>query len=126
MPGFHKTADELKTDEDKWLFYLKHMGDLKDIPVSLREDKIFKKLFKIAEVSNLTPAEMNVYQQSLKIKRDNYNHDQYILQQGLEQGVSEGEHKKAIEMALEMLADNQPIEKIAKYTKLSIEEIQSL
>lgn len=69
---------------------------------------------------------MNVYQQSLKIKRDNYNHDQYILQQGLEQGVSEGEHKKAIEMALEMLADNQPIEKIAKYTKLSIEEIQSL
>ncbi|WP_316814254.1 Rpn family recombination-promoting nuclease/putative transposase [Pedobacter heparinus] len=118
LPGFHKTAVQLKTDEDKWLFCLKHMGDLKDIPVSLREDEIFKKLFEIAEVSNLTPAEMNAYQQSLKIKRDNYNHDQYILEQG--------EHKKAVETAFVLKTKQIDIEVIVEATGLTIEEIQSL
>ncbi|NRX98112.1 hypothetical protein DE161_003245 [Clostridium beijerinckii] len=31
--------------------------------------------------------------------------------------------KKALEIALEMLKDNEPIEKIIKYSKLSKEEI---
>ena len=85
---------------------------------------------------------MNAYQQSLKIKRDNYNHDQYILKQGealgktkgeaeglakgLQKGLEEGEHKKAVEMACQMLADREPVEKIARYTKLSLEEIKAL
>ncbi|WP_316812588.1 Rpn family recombination-promoting nuclease/putative transposase [Pedobacter heparinus] len=122
LPGFNKTEKELKTDEDKWLFCIKHMGDLKDIPVSLKDDEIFNKLFKIAEVSNLTPAEMNAYQQSLKIKRDNYNHDQYILQQG----EAKGEHKKAVEMALKLKHKNMPQVEIAELTGLTVEEIEAL
>jgi hypothetical protein len=38
-------------------------------------------------------------------------------------GIEKGEKKKALEMALEMLKDNEPIEKIIKYSKLSKEEI---
>ncbi len=102
------------------------MGDLKDIPVSLKDDEIFNKLFKIAEVSNLTPAEMNAYQQSLKIKRDNYNHDQYILKQGLQQGDAKGKHKKAIEMALKLKHKNVPQVEIAELTGLTVEEIEAL
>ncbi|WP_173696503.1 Rpn family recombination-promoting nuclease/putative transposase [Clostridium saccharoperbutylacetonicum] len=37
--------------------------------------------------------------------------------------IEEGEKKKALEIALEMLKDNEPIEKIIKYSKLSKEEI---
>ena len=40
--------------------------------------------------------------------------------------VEEGEKKKSIEMAKEMLLDNEPIEKIRKYTKLSEEEIEKI
>jgi predicted GNAT family acetyltransferase len=38
-------------------------------------------------------------------------------------GIEKGEKKKAIEIAKEMLKDNEPIEKIIKYSKLSREEI---
>ena len=45
---------------------------------------------------------------------------------GREQGISIGERKQAEAIAREMLADNEDIHRIAKYTKLSIDEIKSL
>lgn len=130
LPSFNKTLKELVTDKDKWLFCLKHLGNLKEIPVSLEGDPIFKKLFNIAEVSNLTSAEMNAYQQSLKIKRDNYNHDQFVLNQGIEQGEARGEAKgkynNSLEIARELKKEGMTVEFIAKITKLSLEEIEAL
>ena len=35
-------------------------------------------------------------------------------------------HEKAVDVALSMLADGLPYEQIAKYTKLSVEEIKTL
>ena len=43
-----------------------------------------------------------------------------------EEGREEGEKKKAIEIALEMLKDAEPIEKIIKYSKLEEDEILEL
>lgn len=122
LPSFNKTPKELETDQDKWLFCLKHLGNLKEIPVSLEGAPIFKKLFNIAEVSNLTSAEMNAYQQSLKIKRDNYNHDQYVLNQG----EAKGKYKNSLEIARELKKEGLTVEFIAKTTKLSLEEIEAL
>jgi DNA repair protein RadC len=42
------------------------------------------------------------------------------------EGKVEGEKKKAIEMAKVMKGDREPIDKIVKYTQLSIEEIERL
>lgn len=44
----------------------------------------------------------------------------------LASGRREGERKKAVEMAREMLKDKMPIEKVAKYAGLSVEDIQKL
>jgi hypothetical protein len=41
-------------------------------------------------------------------------------------GEAIGEKRKSIEMAREMLLDNEPIQKIKKYTKLSDEEIEKI
>ena len=41
-------------------------------------------------------------------------------------GFSEGERKKAREMALKMLAKNKPLEEIIEFTGLSESEIQAL
>ncbi len=49
--------------------------------------------------------------------------DREKIEEGIEKGREEGEKKKALEIALEMLKDNEPIEKIIKYSKLSKEEI---
>ena len=37
-----------------------------------------------------------------------------------------GEHKKALEIARQMLAEKEPLEKIARYTLLSIKELEAL
>ena len=42
------------------------------------------------------------------------------------QAETRGEKRKSIEMAREMLLDNEPIQKIKKYTKLSDEEIYKI
>ena len=49
-----------------------------------------------------------------------------ILKQGIEQGIAEGSHAAKLETARTMLADGEPINKISRYTGLSIEEIQKL
>ena len=48
------------------------------------------------------------------------------LTQGREEGISIGRTQGREEMALSMLRDNEPIEKIAKYSRLPLERIQEL
>ncbi|MBB5436521.1 putative transposase/invertase (TIGR01784 family) [Pedobacter sp. AK017] len=98
----------------------------------------FDQLFTLANYASLTPEERDMYNSSLKRKWDNKNVLDYAVKKGLEQGLEQGReqgleqgreqgiHKKAIEIALEMLVNKYPIEEIIKLTKLSKEEIQSL
>jgi predicted transposase/invertase (TIGR01784 family) len=69
---------------------------------------------------------MDAYQQSLKIQRDNYSALKTAEDRAEAKGRVEGKHENAIEMALEMKKDGEPISKIIKYTKLTIEEIEAL
>ncbi|MEM9243306.1 MAG: Rpn family recombination-promoting nuclease/putative transposase [Pseudomonadota bacterium] len=48
------------------------------------------------------------------------------MQQGIEQGVQQGRAEYAYETARRMLADNERLEKIARYTGLSLDEIKTL
>ena len=54
----------------------------------------------------------------------------YAREEGLEQGRFEGEAsgraEREIEMAKAMKADNEPVDKIARYTGLSKEKIEKL
>ena len=45
---------------------------------------------------------------------------------GEQRGLEQGERKKAVEIARKMLGDKMPIEKVAEYSGLSLEEIQKL
>jgi len=66
------------------------------IPVFLRGKPAYEKVFEMAEVGNLTPKEMNEYQQSLKIQRDNYNSMLSAKNEGKAEGMEE-ERAKALE-----------------------------
>lgn len=48
------------------------------------------------------------------------------IQTGIEKGEAIGRHAEALEIAREMWADHEPLEKIIRYTKLTIEELQTL
>ncbi len=71
MPKFNKREEDLITHFDRWLYLLKNLGKMKKRPAGFQE-LVFDHLFKIAEVSQLTPEEMTKYELELKIMRDNY------------------------------------------------------
>ena len=48
------------------------------------------------------------------------------FEKGEAKGIEKGSDKRNVEMALDMLADNEPIEKIVKYSHLSMERVLGL
>lgn len=69
MPKFNKTEDELETTSDKWLYVLKNLARLQDVPLSVQE-RIFLKMFQTAEIAQYNPQERQAYQDSMKYYRD--------------------------------------------------------
>lgn len=121
MPKFRKREDELETLFDKWMFVLKNLATLLDRPAALQE-RVFKRLFETAEIARFSESEMRDYEESLKNLRDLGN----VLNTAKEEGRKEGRKEGIETMALRMRDDGMPLEVIAKYTGLSVEEIQNL
>jgi predicted transposase/invertase (TIGR01784 family) len=113
MPKFNKSVDELTTRFDKWLYVLKNLNKLERIPEELRE-KIFKKLFKTAEIAKFNPEQVNSYEDSLKYYRD--------IKNSLDTAREEGK----IEVAINLLKNGVDIQIIKNSTGLSKAEIENL
>ena len=121
MPKFNKTIEDLETRFEKWLFVLKNLHKLDRVPEKLKES-IFLQLFETAEISKFNQQEYLEYENSLKYYRDLKN----SLDTAKEEGIIEGIEKGKIEIAKEMLKNNEPIENIIKYTGLTEKEINEL
>ena len=52
--------------------------------------------------------------------------EEFLLDRAEKKGKLEGKHENALAIALEMKKEGMPIDQIAKFTKLSIEEIEKL
>ncbi|MEJ2882953.1 Rpn family recombination-promoting nuclease/putative transposase [Pedobacter sp. GR22-6] len=117
LRNFVKTGKDLDSDLDKWLHVLKYITQMDKMPAYLRKP-IFKKMFDIAEYSNLTKEERMKYDASVKQKWDNYS--------ALETAKQDGKIEGKLEIARKMKADGQPLELIVKFTELSAEEIEKL
>lgn len=97
LSNFKKTEDELDTVLDKWLFVLKNMQRLYERPAKLQE-RVFRLLFKAAEIATYSSEERKEYEQSrrayqdIKIGMDSAQKvgEEKGLKKGLEQGRKEG------------------------------------
>jgi len=133
MPRFKKSGEELVTHFDKWLYLLKHLDKLQDIPKKLQE-KIFKKVFSQAEIAKPNPEEMRTYDESQKIYWDNYSVIQTAKHEGREQGreegreegLQEGRLQERIELAKRFKLKGVDIQIIAETTGLTREQIENL
>lgn len=121
MPKFIKTEAELETLTDKWLYVLKHLPELTDRPVKLQE-RVFSRLFEIAEVSNFNRTERALYEESLKVYRDLTN----VIDTAKTEARAEGELKKAQDVARHLLQADMALDFIAQATGLSEAEIEAL
>jgi predicted transposase/invertase (TIGR01784 family) len=89
MPRFKKTLDQLKTRQDLWFYFLKHLEDLTEIP-AIFKDEIFDNVFETASMAKLDDAEKHTYQASLKTYRDLKNVIDTAFEDGLVEGRMEG------------------------------------
>ena len=114
---FNKREDELETDLDKWLYLLKNMSTLLERPATLR-DRVFGRLFDVAEYARLDDKERKNYVNAMNTARDTYNQIAYALKKGGE--------KKAYEIAQKMIAKGLDVDTIADLTGLTTEEIAEI
>lgn len=121
MPKFNKEEYELETMFDKWMFVLRNLGSLMERPVALQE-RVFNRLFEAAEIARFSRKELVEYEDSLKVFRDWYS----VMKTTLNKGLAKGRAEEKIEIARQMKADGMPADAIARYTRLSLEEINKL
>jgi predicted transposase/invertase (TIGR01784 family) len=117
MPKFNKTAEDLDTKFDKWLYVLKNLHKLDRIPEKFKEN-IFLKLFETAEIAKFSQQEYQEYEDSLKYYRD--------IKNSLDTAREEGGRKKQIDIARSMIAKGFDISIIEELTGLSKQEIETL
>ncbi|MEO7310788.1 MAG: Rpn family recombination-promoting nuclease/putative transposase [Chitinophagaceae bacterium] len=137
MPNFRLGEDALKTRLDKWLYFIKHLEDFENIP-AIFKDSIFTQAFQKAELAKFGPGEMDSYEMSLKVFRDNKNTFDYAketafsegrsegLKEGIEEGIKEGIREKAMEVALKLKKMGIPLSIISESTGLTEKETEDL
>jgi len=117
LPKFTKTIDELEGDFDKWCFLLKHLPELTDRPERLQE-KVFRKAFELAEISQYSDSEYDSYEESLKVYRDLKN----VIDTAFDDGKAEG----LLEAARNLKKSGVSIEIISSCLGLPIDELKNL
>jgi predicted transposase/invertase (TIGR01784 family) len=117
MPKFTKEVDKLETRFEKWMYVIKNLKRLDNIPDKLQE-KVFEKIFKAAEIAKLTPEEYEAYVDSLNSYRD--------LQNCMDTASTEARIKEKLEIAKKLKDSGMPFEQIAEFTNLTIDEIEKL
>lgn len=92
MPKFTKTESELVTLFDKWLYAIRNLASLMERPKIL-QDKVFERLFEVAEIAKYDRKERYEYEESLKNYRDWFSVMETAEIRGLEKGMKKGMEK---------------------------------
>lgn len=69
MPEFQKSQEECITALDRWMYILKNMETLSEIPWA-NENEVFSELARVARLDNLTPEEREMYEKSYEVFRN--------------------------------------------------------
>lgn len=125
MPKYLKTLEQAEGNQDIWFWIIQNMNQLSEYPEAI-QDKMFKRFFRLAEISKLSKEERKAYEASLKIMRDYDNCLQTAAAEAAAAAAAEAKTEKAIEIAKNMKASNFDAETIAKLTNLSIEDIEKI
>ena len=141
LPRFTKEANECKDNLERWLYLIKNMGTLNDMPF-MEERTEWNDLSRLASVAAMSKKEREAYEISLKHYRDYYNSIEYAKyeaskegreeglkegrEEGLKEGREEGLREGSIKIATKLKALGIPIATIQESTGLTADEIERL
>ena len=118
---FKKKIWELDTVFDKWMYLLKHMHEMEEIPMKF-SDPLFTRLFLLAKIGEFKAEELKQNRQSLENMGDYEN----ILNTAREEaekvgwsvGHAKGREEERRQIAEKMLAAGIPVSQITEITGL--------
>lgn len=114
LPKFKKTVDELITETDKWLYFMKNARSLETIPQPLQDSANFVEAFHVVEKALWTRKELDQYKANENEMGRSYR----------QQEIARDE--KAIEIAKNLLQEGLSVNLVAKSTKLPVERVAEL
>ena len=122
LPNFKRLRKNISSREDYWLKLLSQ-GPL-EVPES--KDPIFREALNRLRVSRISPELLKALEEHMFDKHADEAIEAEIWLKAEAKGREEGRDKEREKMALDMLADNKPIEEIVKYSHLSESKILEL
>ncbi len=117
LEKFNKELIQLDNLIDKWIYFIKNSENLDLIPENINDTGLLT-AYKDAEKHNWTKEELEEYEYAQMREQDERGEIELAEERAVE--------KKAIEIAKEMINDNETTEKIVKYTKLKTETVERL
>lgn len=134
LPSFRKREGECRTQLEKWLFILKNMEKLKEIPFK-DESEIFREVEEKMNTVGLTPEEYDRYWNSLDLYRVNRSMmetarkdgiqmgERRGMRKGRKEGMKEGEMRERLRTARAMLEEGFTIAQVTRITGLTPKDI---
>ena len=118
LPKFNKKEEALQMlvenrSADQWVYFIKNAENLTVIPSNL-DDEGLKSAYTEADRHTWKKEDLEAYEYSRMRETDEITREMFVVE------------KRNIEIAKSMLVDNEPNEKIVKYTGLTLEQIEQL
>ncbi|MDR2026581.1 MAG: Rpn family recombination-promoting nuclease/putative transposase, partial [Prevotellaceae bacterium] len=132
LPKFKKDLQSLSGIFEQWLYTFINMHKLSEYPKELDSEII--KVFKEAQINNLTQEEMSEYKQSILEYDDVFHAVNWAKEEGIEIGEKRG-RKRGIEVGRKLMIEeivrnnyklNMSIKQIAEFTGLTEEQISAI
>jgi predicted transposase/invertase (TIGR01784 family) len=136
LPRLAKSDMSEMNPVEQWFHLLKNIRTFavnpKDIPSR------YQRILKSAQLAHISEEDKQKYLKSMlteydekMISRGNYklgfsDGEEVGIQKGRAEGRAEGKAERNVELAKEMLADNEPMQKIIKFSHLTEEQIKAL
>lgn len=121
FPYFTKELDECETLTDKLMYTMKNIYTWDRMLAALKE-QVFQYLEKLAARANLSETDRIAYDRAM----DKFRVDRIVEKDIRREAKKEGKEEGKEEIALQMKKDGLPSATIARYTGLSISEIERL
>jgi len=113
LPKFNKELHELKALIEKWIYFIKNAENLEVVPDNINDEGL-KSAYEEANVQTWTQEELDAYEYAFMREEDE--------KARLDKAKKDGKY----ELVVELYEDGMPIEKIAKLSKMTVEEVKAI
>lgn len=129
LPKFTKTLEELTTDEDYWIYMMKHAEQMRETPKAAPDE--VKQVYDILEKHNWTTQERLAYEQAKIGFMDDLDAIKTAREEGLEKGLKKGREegeqkslKEKIAIANKLIQKGMSAQEVSELTGLPIDQIE--